>query len=562
MKIRQYLGLLFIIGVFFLPTERALAIEQEALTSSKSHGGKFTWWRLERAKRQAELGAYLLKNRDEFLSFKNAPLSTKQGPLNFVGIPMVMFRLLPVLFPDIWGPPESMMAEVGLGRDPYQPRSVMPLGTGYGLSAGFPIPRLGDRVRVNYATFSCGACHISKVEGPDGRLRRLIGGANQIGDFSGQLNRTVNDPRYTPENFRAALNRQRLGWVYGRPDMIAQERLERALFNAPGGAAFFLAEVKLASNQTQQRLHDTLLAYTYNVPNPPPLFGIPGSLDVFSLAAAGFADPDSLSPAQLEAALPKAPAPADIPAAWNQRARPRYQWDDSVGSLIYREVAASLAVAAQNPAAINRANVTLAANFAQDLPASPYPFDVDQRQAARGRILFQQNCQGCHAPGNRVLQPPSRTGTDPNRANVFTSFLLTNLIREMRAACTLPACFGPGGAPLPDSQILLATGRYASIPLAGVWATAPYLHNGSVPTLAHLLTGDRPVTFYRANTTYDRKRVGFTWDRPTSRRAVLYDTRQAGHSNAGHNGPRFNGPIDWKNEPAKLADLLAYLKTL
>ncbi len=477
-------------------------------------------------------------------------------------MPMIVFRLLPVLFPDIWGPPEAMMAEVGLGPDPYQPKRVMPLGTGYGLSVGFQIPGVADKVRVNYATFSCGACHISKVTGPNGRLLRLIGGANQFGDFSGQLNRTVNDQRYTAMNFRAALSREPLGWVYGDPAMIPQERLERALFDAPGGAEFFLGEVKLASNKTQQRIQDTLLAYTYNVPNPPSLFGIPGSLDVFSLAAASFADPSTLSPAQLEAALPKTPALSDIPVAWNERDRPRYQWDDSLGSIIYREVAASLSVAGADAAAVNLTNVPLAANFVNDLPAPPYPFDVDWRQAARGKILFQHACLGCHRPGNRVLQPPSETGTDPGRANVFTSFLTTNLIAQMRAACTLPSCYGPGGTPLPDAAVLLPTGRYASIPLTGVWASAPYLHNGSVPTLAQLLTGDRPTTFYRNNTTYDQKLVGFTWDHATSSDAVLYDTRQTGHSNAGHTGPSFNGGIDWKNKPDELQELLEYLKTL
>jgi hypothetical protein len=98
-------------------------------------------------------------------------------------------------------------------------------------------------------------------------------------------------------------------------------------------------------------------------------------------------------------------------------------------------------------------------------------------------------------------------GTDPNRVDVFTEFLVTNFIAALRAACTIPQCFGPGGSTLPDRAIFAPTGGYASIPLAGVQATAPYLHNGSVPTVYHLLAGDRPATFYRANTTYDQKRV-------------------------------------------------------
>ena len=107
-----------------------------------------------------------------------------------------------------------------------------------------------------------------------------------------------------------------------------------------------------------------------------------------------------------------------------------------------------------------------------------------------------------------------------------------------------------------------ATGAYTPIPLNGIWATAPYLHNGSVPTLYHLIAGDRPPMFYRGNTTYDQDLVGYTWEADTSGRAFLYDTSLNGFSNAGHWGPEFSGGIDWEAEPTKLWDLLEYLKTL
>ena len=78
----------------------------------------------------------------------------------------------------------------------------------------------------------------------------------------------------------------------------------------------------------------------------------------------------------------------------------------------------------------------------------------------------------------------------------------------------------------------------------------------------HLLAGERPDTFFRANKTYDQDFVGFTWDRADNPNAILYDTSQAGYSNAGHDGPEFDGGIDWDDEPRKLWDLLEYLKTL
>ena len=76
------------------------------------------------------------------------------------------------------------------------------------------------------------------------------------------------------------------------------------------------------------------------------------------------------------------------------------------------------------------------------------------------------------------------------------------------------------------------------------------------------MAGERPDRFYRGNMTYDQDLVGFTWDRADNPNAILYDTDQAGYSNTGHDGPEFNGGIDWDVEQQKLGNLLEYLKTL
>lgn len=549
----------------FLSLAFLCCVSAAAIAGENRQPGRFKWWRLERARRQAALDQYIDSHYKEFLSFKSAALAIKQEPLNFVGIQMVMFRLFPVIFPDIWGSPRNKMAVVGLGPDPFDPRSVMPLGTGYHLSNSFTIPGISKNVQVNYATFTCMGCHSGAVTTPEGKLTRLVGAPNPIGSFTGLLNQTVNDPRYKARNFVHALNKEPRGWVYGNPLELPQEALERGLYNIPGGAEYFLKELKFISNKTVNRFNAAMIPYTYNVPNPPAFIGpnfIPGQFDVFTYAAASLANPNELTPAQMAAAMPAAPAPADVMEAWMQVNRTAFQWDDSIENISYRETAASLTFAAGDPTAVNQSNLALSGSFTIHLPSAPYPFDVDQAKALRGEALFNKVCLGCHAPGNSNLLSPSQTGTDPNRADVFTSFLVSGLTQELREGCLISSCFGPGGAPLPDSQVLQPTNAYASIPLAGVWATAPYLHNGSVPTLYHLLAGDRPASFYRGNTTYDQGKVGFTWNKATSSRAVLYDTAQAGHSNGGHTGPLFDGGIDWQHQPGKLADLLEYLKTL
>src|SRR5213079_951338 len=90
------------------------------------------------------------------------------------------------------------------------------------------------------------------------------------------------------------------------------------------------------------------------------------------------------------------------------------------------------------------------------------------------------------------------------------------------------------------------TGGYVAPILSGLWATAPYLHNGSVPTLWHLMhPAERPTKFFVGGHRLDFKRVGIDgylddgtlrypadyrpWSTPQ-----LYDTREPGRANTGH----------------------------
>lgn len=333
-------------------------------------------------------------------------------------MPMIVFRLLPEIFPDIWGDPEDKMINVGFGPDPFDPDGVMPIGQGYALST--PISALGN-VGVNYANFTCMGCHAGGVVGPDGELERMVGAAGPLGPYFQKLHETVNDPDFTVDIFKDALGAKPAGWVYGDSDLLAQEIFERLLFQDLGGAAYFLGELKFASNASVERINATIVPYTYDVPFPPSYAGMPGSLDVFSVAAASLCDPDGTPACFPESIMPAAPGPADIPNVWRMANRENYQWDDSIGNLYFREVFASLSVTGGVPAAVNMDNVVLAAPFTSDLPAYPYPFDVDRPAAARGARIYRQACLGCHEPGNGVLMTPEETGTDPNRADALSS---------------------------------------------------------------------------------------------------------------------------------------------
>jgi hypothetical protein len=94
--------------------------------------------------------------------------------------------------------------------------------------------------------------------------------------------------------------------------------------------------------------------------------------------------------------------------------------------------------------------------------------------------------------------------------------------------------------------------------LDGIWLRAPYLHNGSVPTLSDLLAppAQRPQVFWRGYDVYDPVRLGFVVQGPMAERAgTQLDTRLRGNGNQGHDfGTRL---------PARdKAVLLEYLKTL
>jgi hypothetical protein len=123
----------------------------------------------------------------------------------------------------------------------------------------------------------------------------------------------------------------------------------------------------------------------------------------------------------------------------------------------------------------------------------------------------------------------------------------------------------------PYASLLAYKGRS----LNGIWATAPYLHNGSVPTLYDLLlpkktdadprNGEyRPDEFHVGSREFDPVKVGL---KSSGYEGFTFDTRRAGNSNAGHEyGARDrklpNGDTEKALTKDQRNDLLEYLKSL
>ncbi len=97
---------------------------------------------------------------------------------------------------------------------------------------------------------------------------------------------------------------------------------------------------------------------------------------------------------------------------------------------------------------------------------------------------------------------------------------------------------------------------YIARPLNGIWATAPYLHNGSVPTLYDLLlpAEQRPTKFYTGSHEFDPVKVGYVTAAGGDNQ-FSFDTSLEGNSNKGHD---FGASL---TEPQRLA-LVEYLKAL
>jgi mono/diheme cytochrome c family protein len=220
----------------------------------------------------------------------------------------------------------------------------------------------------------------------------------------------------------------------------------------------------------------------------------------------------------------------DMMAIWNEREHEGFlRLTDGLNPMV-TEAGYSAALAAGATAesidipAVRRVNEWL-----MDLPSPAYPFAIDRTLAARGRTVFSRECASCHEFGqSRVgkLIPLAEIGTDPNRAQHWTKEAADEFNRQFDK-------FEWGFDHFQGN-----TGGYVALALDGVWARAPYLHNGSVPSLRDLLepVENRPKTFYRGYDVYQPRNVGFVSDVPSKagRQFFEYDTALPGNANGGH----------------------------
>lgn len=215
----------------------------------------------------------------------------------------------------------------------------------------------------------------------------------------------------------------------------------------------------------------------------------------------------------------------------------------------------------------------------QTLEPPPYPAEIDRTLATEGEAIFVSTCSRCHGTYQsrftteiveenypNLLISLEQVGTDPFYAQQMST--RPDLSRWINQGWYGQMLEDPRASEQglgPASMQAFPLDGYVAPPLDGIWATAPYLHNGSIPNLATLLDrSSRPVHWRRDfnSSTYDLTQVGWPYDQVSVDElmeledpSTVYDTTIQGYGNQGH-------PFaDHLSEVERVA-LLEYLKSI
>jgi len=408
------------------------------------------------------------------------------------GVPYLIWLVLPRIFPE-YLPAPGGYASIGLvARD------------GHEMPIGLSKVQIGvQRVGVN-----CALCHTATVRTNPGELPRVFPGApaHQVGaqEYGRFLYSAASDPRFTA-------------------DTILNEIARSVHLSLPDQLLYRFVLIP--------ETREALLRLGGEVSGHRPDWGR-GRTDLVRVT-------------RFE--LLQQPADASIGTAdamplWHLKGREAhgYLWDRSNASL-QETVRASALVSGASPRWLDTDTVMWSRShplqpsglrqvldYISDLQPPKYPFPVDQALAATGAATYASACAACHdanGPRAETPIPPGELGTDRSRLEAWTA-----------GSASALNDFGKGHT-WQFSKFRAPSSGYVAPPLDGVWLSAPYLHNGSVPTLTDLLEppASRPARFWRGSDLYDPMRVGFISDGPEVRRiGTMFDVSQPGNGNGGH----------------------------
>lgn len=432
--------------------------------------------------------------------FEYGSIGTEAG----VGLPYWIWRVLPAVFED---------------KLPRRP------GTGYerlgfladGAPHGRPIGTSYKPGRVARVGLNCATCHVGTYRDSAAGPRRIVPGMPAVQmDLQGYANfltACARDPRFTSATLMAAIRKENpeIGWF---------DRLLYRLFVIPA---------------TRKGILQRARTNAWFDSRPPQ----------------GVGRVDTFNPYKVMLRLPMDTivGTVDLPSLWNQRMRRQMalHWDGNNDLVEERNKSAAIGAGATEDS-LDLASLARVEEWILDLrpPAFP-PARIDAARVSDGEQVYRTACASCHATGGERIGKVTEitdVGTDPERLNSFTPALAARMNTIGRGR---PWAF----------HRFRKTGGYANMPLDGIWLRAPYLHNGSVPTLHALLFPEtRPRVFYRAYDVYDWTHVGFISSGSAAEaEGVRFDTSLRGNGSSGH---MYGVTLT----PRARLDLLEYLKTL
>ena len=470
---------------------------------------------------------YVVAYRDDLDHFKYGSIGSE--PVN--GLPTLVFKALPVMFPDELGP--TGYRRVGLLYESEQ--ADLPIGMSRRIVMGL------ERTWLN-----CAVCHVGtyRINATD-RPTYIYGAPSNNLHLQELINfflKVASDKtRFNADNLIKAINSPSVG---GNLNFV-----ERLFYR-------YIVFPRVAEGLT--RLSERL-EFIHRQKD----WG-PGRVDTFNpYKAIQFnfpMDEHHITEEELNSS-------ADFPAIWQQRPRDgmHLHWDGNNTSVDERNLSAALG-AGVTPVTVDIKAIKRIRAWIWDLPAPafPVPSAIDQSKVEQGRQLYAEYCAGCHGmkdasgrydydtnhfPGLGQIVDLDRIGTDRGRWASYTANFAA-------AQNTLYA-----GYPWRFSHFRKTAG-YASQPLDGIWARSPYLHNGSVPTLRDLLepAANRPKCWYRGSDILDVTKVGYRADSCESAPQNLfpYNTSVLGNKNTGHEGRRYGTEL----LPTDKDAIIEYMKTL
>jgi hypothetical protein len=505
--------------------------------------------------------------------FKYGSIGSEAGK----GVPYRIWKVLPVMFPNYLpdGVNEASGSYASLGfiyeRDPAT-------GQLCDTPIGFSKRRM---LGLEFVGLNCAVCHTGTYRGSAQEPRESA--AVQLGMPAHQLDLLayfkflfdcVGDGRFTVDNVIAAMDAQeKLGPIERAIYTLAIPRVRQETLRQEGLVQFMIDHPSGAGRI------DTFTPYkTLN-------FGY----QLTDGAAVGN---------------------ADLPSIWNQGIRDgmNLHWDGNNSSLFERNISAAIGAGA-TPVSLDLPRMQRIASWLQTLPPPVFPdtWKLNTSLVKAGEDVYRrERCFDCHGlkeeewKNHQVgqVEPIESVKTDRERLDSYTIDLTYNQ-------------YTLGAGRYWKFTSFKKTGGYANQPLDGLWARAPYLHNGSVPTLRDLLnpacspaeldkvgyparpaewgawdatardrwsseTRDnltaadvkqivaksraisrRPPVFFRGYDVYDQDRAGFVADvgEEAGRSFTRFDVNVRGNGNGGH---------EWgQNLPDSDKDaLVEYMKTL